>query len=217
MSLIRNASIAVGALSAAAFLQLPSHAQMADCGTTLAMGLISTSSAAGIDCIVGDKRYYGFEYDGPTAQLSIAENSNTQHTVTISRSGGLTATKFNYSVAILPASPTPFLKSWQTDTAGAISPNDYTVGVNWTNDGLASPITLTFAGPPINGNSSSGLQNFDANVNMSTTTHAITNGATVTAITDTITQQVPGPLPILGAGAAFGFSRQLRRRVQLSA
>jgi uncharacterized repeat protein (TIGR03803 family) len=26
---------------------------------------------------------------------------------------------------------------------------------------------------------------------------------------------VPGPLPLLGAGAAFGWSRQLRRRVKL--
>jgi hypothetical protein len=28
---------------------------------------------------------------------------------------------------------------------------------------------------------------------------------------------VPGPLPILGAGAAFGFSRRLRRRINTSA
>ena len=28
--------------------------------------------------------------------------------------------------------------------------------------------------------------------------------------------QVPGPLPILGAGAAFGFSRKLRNRIKAS-
>lgn len=28
------------------------------------------------------------------------------------------------------------------------------------------------------------------------------------------TNPVPGPLPVLGAGAAFGFSRRLRRRIQ---
>lgn len=27
---------------------------------------------------------------------------------------------------------------------------------------------------------------------------------------------VPGPLPILGAAAAFGFSRKLRKRIQLN-
>jgi hypothetical protein len=28
---------------------------------------------------------------------------------------------------------------------------------------------------------------------------------------------VPGPLPILGIGAAFGFSRKLRKRIKLAA
>jgi hypothetical protein len=31
---------------------------------------------------------------------------------------------------------------------------------------------------------------------------------------NTYTQPVPGPLPLLGAGTAFGFSRRLRRRVR---
>ncbi|MEB3333788.1 MAG: hypothetical protein VKP70_02255 [Cyanobacteriota bacterium] len=34
------------------------------------------------------------------------------------------------------------------------------------------------------------------------------------SLTHSIGKEVPGPLPILGAGAAFGFSRKLRRRVQ---
>lgn len=38
-------------------------------------------------------------------------------------------------------------------------------------------------------------------------------GATVSSWTNTISQ-TPGPLPILGAGAAFGFSRKLRRRIK---
>ena len=40
--------------------------------------------------------------------------------------------------------------------------------------------------------------------------------AGVSAMANGYTQQVPGPLPILGAGAAFGFSRRLRRRIKLS-
>lgn len=44
---------------------------------------------------------------------------------------------------------------------------------------------------------------------------------TVNGTGDTIrfqvtTNPVPGPLPVLGAGAAFGFSRRLRRRIQRS-
>jgi hypothetical protein len=42
----------------------------------------------------------------------------------------------------------------------------------------------------------------------------ITTGA-VTQYVDRI-NQTPGPLPILGAGAAFGFSRKLRSRIKAS-
>jgi hypothetical protein len=31
-----------------------------------------------------------------------------------------------------------------------------------------------------------------------------------------VANNVPGPLPILGAGAAFGFSRRMRRRINTS-
>lgn len=39
------------------------------------------------------------------------------------------------------------------------------------------------------------------------------SGASVSSWNNTISQ-TPGPLPILGAGAAFGFSRKLRRRIK---
>jgi hypothetical protein len=51
-----------------------------------------------------------------------------------------------------------------------------------------------------------------------------TGSATLSDITSTFTQtatpvtnQVPAPLPLLGAGAAFGFSRRLRSRIKTSA
>ncbi|MCT0206721.1 hypothetical protein [Synechococcus sp. CS-1332] len=48
-----------------------------------------------------------------------------------------------------------------------------------------------------------------------------TGASVVNSLGLTLTQQgpasVPGPLPILGAGAAFGFSRKLRRRVKQAA
>jgi len=51
-----------------------------------------------------------------------------------------------------------------------------------------------------------------------------TGNATLSDITSSFTQtaspvtnQVPAPLPLLGAGAAFGFSRRLRRRIKTSA
>jgi hypothetical protein len=38
--------------------------------------------------------------------------------------------------------------------------------------------------------------------------------ASIDAIQNVYTQTVPGPLPVLGAGVAFGFSRKLRNRIQ---
>jgi hypothetical protein len=42
------------------------------------------------------------------------------------------------------------------------------------------------------------------------------NNSPLPSFTNIITQ-TPGPLPILGAGAAFGFSRKLRKRIKQSA
>ena len=41
-------------------------------------------------------------------------------------------------------------------------------------------------------------------------------GSGSTTITDPITASVPGPLPLLGAGVALGFSRRLRQRLNLA-
>lgn len=45
-------------------------------------------------------------------------------------------------------------------------------------------------------------------------TYTVPTGAVLDNFTNTFEQQVPGPLPILGAGAAFGFSRKLRSRIK---
>lgn len=40
------------------------------------------------------------------------------------------------------------------------------------------------------------------------------SNASINNIDNNYTQAVPGPLPLLGAGAAFGFSRRLRSRIK---
>jgi hypothetical protein len=42
----------------------------------------------------------------------------------------------------------------------------------------------------------------------------IGSSAKIDAIQNNYTQHVPGPLPLLGAGAAFGFSRRIRSRIK---
>jgi hypothetical protein len=43
-------------------------------------------------------------------------------------------------------------------------------------------------------------------------TYNVPSGSLLENVTNSYSQQVPGPLPLLGAGTAFGFSRRLRRR-----
>jgi hypothetical protein len=52
-----------------------------------------------------------------------------------------------------------------------------------------------------------------------TDTVTVPAGASVTSVSNAWTQRsrVPGPLPILGAAAAFGYSRKIRRRIKLVA
>lgn len=47
----------------------------------------------------------------------------------------------------------------------------------------------------------------------------VAQGDVLTNVKDTLTQasEVPGPLPLLGAGAAFAWSRKLRSRVNPTA
>lgn len=45
-------------------------------------------------------------------------------------------------------------------------------------------------------------------------TYNIPNNQTSISLTTNVFNQTPGPLPILGAGAAFGFSRKLRGRIK---
>ena len=50
-----------------------------------------------------------------------------------------------------------------------------------------------------------------------TNSWTIASGDTMDNLSNYITQEAPGPLPILGVWAAFGYSRQLRRRCHSSA
>jgi hypothetical protein len=60
-----------------------------------------------------------------------------------------------------------------------------------------------------------------ADIGLSNTPSGVLGSWTIMSSSDTITlnrinKPVPGPLPILGAGAAFGFSRRFRQRINAS-
>lgn len=227
MRSIRHAALLLGVSAGVALTaSAPAHAQFSGCGTTSAAGFISALPAS---CVIGDKLYtFSGTVGGVTlgtnihglAQLSLAENAGAQHTLTLSSANGLqlaggaaTPAFFNYTITVILGSET--LKTWQTDTQGAISPNDYVNTTAFTNDASGvSPIDLKYCIPGGGGGPcSTGPNPFVAGTTTTLVTHSITNEATTTGFTDTVVQ-TPGPLPILGAGAAFGFTRKLRKRIK---
>jgi hypothetical protein len=82
-----------------------------------------------------------------------------------------------------------------------------TVMASYMNDGMSSdpsmPAPITF-----------NVQSLSLMAALQVDSTSMASADTWTqVITQTAIPAVPGPLPILGAGAAFGFSRKLRRRI----
>ncbi len=65
-----------------------------------------------------------------------------------------------------------------------------------------------------------GIQNFRVNSSGTTFNQAVANGTSFTYAQATLytppAASVPGPLPLFGAAAALGFSRKLRKRIQVA-
>jgi hypothetical protein len=202
-----SAILSFGTVALGAF---PSQAAFTDCltGTDKASGLISDLPSS---CLVGDKRYFDFSTDIATDTfITIAEVGPTgkQHNLILSNApiGG---TFFNYKIEVVGS--TNYLLTWQSDAAGAIAPNNYTVEVDFSNS-TGGPITLDNDSPE------SGLISFSGGPTTTSVTHTFTNSDTLGALTDTVTQgppdPVPAPLPILGSAAVFGSIQRLRRGSQ---
>ena len=116
---------------------------------------------------------------------------------------------FDYTVQITQP-------GWVFDTVQL----DSTVAVNPTSPGVTSAIKEISGGPILN--SINGAQVGPIPLVGGTSlavrdTWSVAQGDVLTNVKDTFTQtsEVPGPLPLLGAGAAFAWSRKLRSRVKL--
>ena len=180
-------------------------------------------------CTVGDKIYSNFTITGFTASdsaqnvVNISESGvgGLQHTIQMANSSGWTSATniFNYTVAM--DSGTYTFDQWAATGSSSI------VGSNFT-----STVTATNSSPSPNPNGA--INAFSTTGSPSTFTNgtvssAFTNTFTVqtnafTSFDNSLTQKaptppssVPGTLPILGAGAAFGFSRRIRSRIKAAA
>ena len=168
---------------------------------------------------IGDLSFSNFTFNGFTAQsldyFDISSSNGISGTVTLNfvplKTTSTTGT-FGYTVNLL---------SGRTfNTTEAFLTGSTLGGANYST--TFSSTGLSVSATAQNGASPGNLRAFTPNLTSQAFTQAFNfntsasgNLSTVGASFDTSqSTAVPGPLPILGAGAAFGFSRKLRKRIK---
>lgn len=128
-----------------------------------------------------------------------------------------TTTPGTYSISYKVKAPTGKLLSQLTS---GLQSSDNTATGTWTIEGTQGKAETTLTAPLT---ATGGVYNYAPKLSEDTftATLVVTSGniSTVGSMLKPapIPSEVPGPLPIIGAGAAFGFSRKIRRRIQASA
>jgi hypothetical protein len=210
----------VGALSlSSALLTSPSHAAFVICSPTNATALWN-SLATGDTCTVGDKKLTILQntMDNPNGVLTFSSPTGMPEVHTLTATGGSfdTSGVFKYSLEVV-GSPELIKSLSYTNGTSLTSPAapNYTWGIDIL--GTTSTPNFTYSdtkgpNPPLV------LTPITPNQGIIEVTHnySLGSGAPMQQFTDSV-MQTPGPLPILGAGAAFGFSRTMRRRIKASA
>lgn len=180
-----------------------------------------------ITCTVGDKIYSNFNFTGAGWVDKAFSITQSNLPGALSHSFGSASTyiptdgtlTYSYTVTVDPASP------WSIYAYATTIGSSMPTGTNGGTKSLtASPITGGSPDcPTLSGsfsstgtgswNSPSCLHDLAKTLNYSGVVQA--DSGVVNTWSDTITQ-TPGPLSILGAGAALGFSRKLRSRIKAS-
>jgi hypothetical protein len=225
LRLCKAAAVSV-TLGSGLILAHTGSAEAAGCGT--GSYTISQLTTGNFSCFIGDKEYSGFSFTGITAGNYSFSTDGADHTFTgagLNYSGsGFT---YTYSVKLFSA---PVGQEFVAFSTG--------ISTSQTNPIQNFSKTLT-ATPAVNPSPGSSFANRVNGIVIPGTvipfqtgehgpitfTSSVTRSAgRVDVITDSISQkfaptdpaQSPAPLPILGAGAAFGLSRKLRRRIKLA-
>jgi hypothetical protein len=225
MKTLQNLTLLAGLTAGLGILQAaPAQAQVCTGNgtSTASFSLAFLTANPGLTCTVGDKTYSNFSFTGFTASdaaqnvVNMSESGvgGLQHTIGMMNTSGWTSASntFNYTVSI--ASGSNVLDQWAATGSSSI-----------LGSGFNSTVAATNSAPSPNPN---GAINAFSTVgspstfNAGTTSSAFTNTFNVTSnaftsFDNSLTQKAtptsatPGPLPILGAAAAFGSVRKLRR------
>lgn len=197
------------------------HCSVSGLGGTAAYDIAALVNLGSDGCFLGDKLYYDFSFDGITSGLYTFTLNEKDHT--FSGAGlNFTGTSFEYDYKVALYNPVPgqqFL-SFNTDASGSATTGElaYSKGLTATTVPLGTVGPSTSFAPGGGAGAIIPFHSGDVGPVAFSSVLTLTNGK-IDTITDTLSQKfngttVPGPLPILGAGAAFGFSRRLRSRIK---
>jgi hypothetical protein len=200
----------------------PAHAGTAPPLTPCLMSQTLDVVIAAGGCSVSDKNYIftAASYTGSKAASEIVVSpgaSDVFHTINFQASGMTDpfwtgAGNLNYTIEVNTNS-TQVIAMQTAGFTSSVPGSAY----DWDNNaGAPHTGTCSGAAPGITDCTVAGLD-FTPFTESTTVTNTwnVTAGG-LTQITNSH-NQTPGPLPILGAGAAFGFSRKLRNRIKASA
>lgn len=197
---------------AALFLSAAALINAGEAKADLSCTLSNLSSCNGV---VGDKTFSGFNLAGftGTGTISISEYLGvwTVQTLFNPATTGTVNGTLMYNIAITDPVATFDTVAVNVNGSGGVTASNPKVtstisgviGSPFTTSAISAPDLKTF----VSGTKTTAVsQNFTAS-----------GGRRLSAFTTEFTQKVPAPLPLLGAGAAFGFSRRLRSRIKTSA
>jgi hypothetical protein len=191
------------------------------------------STISSCSALIGDKSFSGFSLSGFTARAGdkvvISEDSGiwTVQTLftpstpgTVTNNGtlkyniGIVGTPFTFKTARVSVNGTNSIAGNPQVVSTITGDGNGSTGIGTSNP--AAPQNK-FVTDDFTGNNSKAFANNVKNITVSQNFTAGPNGRRLSAFTTEFTQEVPAPLPLLGAGAAFGFSRRLRSRIKTSA
>ena len=171
---------------------------------------------------VGDATFQGVSIGGGQGGFTFASPATDFYTTNLNFNPGFTSTttqSFRYTLT--SNNGKPFIRAGLTSQmqagleGGTFTKKVCTTGFdsgtcttfNTSNTASSGPLSALLGTP--------GLTIWVEDTYVTSTTGQIT-GITNSFTTQADNTAVPGPLPLLGAGAAFGFSRKLRNRMKLA-
>jgi hypothetical protein len=215
-----------------AFFSAPASAALTGCaqGDTSGQFLYSDiSSNPGFTCYVGDKLYSNFSnFSGlaanDTFSLFQGGPNDSIHSLSVqggSNGGYFTPGTYGFDYKVTVWQGNQAIQNYSTGATTNIP------GVTWQKDLISTgtPNSATATNNSLGGTSQFSTFNPPLTAADFTTQLTVGAGVGVTQWTDALVQtpnnppsaSVPAPLPLLGASAAFGLSRRLRRRVRQAA